>query len=118
MVRPLWEWSWKDWKEGGLVSHRVNRLRTRVGNLYDRKVFIKVVDRFRMRMMRGRMGRQMMMWLLAWVVGGRRWVSWLVVLLRWVMLLWRRMRGRSSCGFVRDPRSETGVVLKTAVRVR
>ena len=116
MVRPLWEWSRKDWKEGGLVSHRVNRLRTRVGNLYDRKVFIKVVDRFRMRM-RERMRRQVM-GLLAWVVGGRRWVSWLVVLLRWVMLLWRRMRGRSSCGFVRDPRSETGVVLKTAVRVR
>ena len=96
VVRSLWKWSWKDWKEGGLVCHRVYRLRTRVGNLYDRKmVFIKMMDMFRMRM-RGGMCRQMMMGLLAWVVGGRRWMSWLIVLLRRVMLLWRRMRRRSS----------------------
>ena len=91
-----------------------------MGNLYDRKmVFIKVVmNSFRMRMMRGRMRRKVMMGLLAWVVGGRRRVSWLIMLLRWVKLLWWRMRRRCSCGLVRDPRSETGVVLKTAVRVR
>ena len=75
-----------------------------------------MVDRFRMRM-RERMRRQVM-GLLAWVVGGRRRVSWLVMLLWWVKLLWWRMRRRCSCGLVRDPRSETGVVLKTAVRVR
>ena len=97
VMRSLWKWSRKDWKECGLVSHRVHRLRTRVGNLYDRKVvFIKVVDRFWMRRMRDGMRRQVMMWLLTWVIGGRRGVSWLIVLLRRVMLLWRRMRRRSS----------------------
>merc|ERR1740123_3008475 len=70
VVRPLWKWSRKDWKEGGLVSHRVNRLSTRVGNLYDRKVYIKVMDRFRVRMRDGM--HRWVMGLLAWVVGGRR----------------------------------------------
>ena len=97
-MRSLWKWSRKDWKECGLVSHGVYRLRTRVGNLYDRKVvFIKVVvDRFRMRRMRNGMRRQVMMGLLTWVIGGRRGVAWLIVLLRRVMLLWRRKRRRSS----------------------
>ena len=87
-----------------------------MGDLYDRKVYIRVMDRFRVRMMDGM--RRQVMGLLAWVVGGRRRVSWLVMLLWWVKLLWWRMRRRCSCGLVRDPRSETGVVLKTAVRVR
>ena len=85
-------------------------------NLYDGKVLVEVVDRFRMRM-RDWMHRKMIR-LLPWVVGGRRGVSWLVMLLWWVMLLWGRMRGGSSCGLIRDPRSETGVVLKTSVCVR
>ena len=114
VVRSLWEWSRKDWKECGLVSHRVYRLGARVGNLYDRKmVFIKVVmDRFRMRRMMDGMRRQVMLGLLTWVIGGRRGVAWLIVLLRRVMLLWRRMRRRSSCWFICDSRSETGVVLQ------
>ena len=87
-----------------------------MGDLYDRKVYIRVMDRFRVRMMDGM--RRQVMGLLTWVVGGRRRVSWLVMLLWWVKLLWWRMRRRCSCGLVRDPRSETGVVLKTAVRVR
>lgn len=87
-----------------------------MGNLNDRKVlFIKVMDRFRMRMRDGM--RRQVMGLLAWVVGGRRGMSRLVVLLWWVVLLWRRMRRRSGCWLVRDPRSETGVVLQTAVQI-
>ena len=124
VVWPLWKWGGKDWQEGGLVRHRVNRLRTRVGNLDDRKVFIKVVDWFRMRMedrmfrmrMEDRMFRQVMRWL-SWVVGGWRRVSLLIVFLWWVMFLWQMMRRRmrSNSWFVRDPRSETGVVLKKQI---
>ena len=115
VVCPLWKWGGKDWQEGGLVRHRVNRLRTRVGNLDDRKVFIKVVDWFRMRM-EDRMFRQVMRWL-SWVVGGWRRVSLLIVFLWWVMFLWQMMRRRmrSNSWFVRDPRSETGVVLKKQI---
>ena len=87
-----------------------------MGDLYDRKVYIRVMDRFRVGMMDGM--RRQVMGLLTRVVGGRRRVSWLVMLLWWVKLLWWRMRRRCSCGLVRDARSETGVVLKTAVRVR
>ena len=118
VVCPLWKWGGKDWQEGGLVRHRVNRLRTRVGNLDDRKVFIKVVDWFRMRMedRMFRMFRQVMRWL-SWVVGGWRRVSLLIVFLWWVMFLWQMMRRRmrSNSWFVRDPRSETGVVLKKQI---
>ena len=70
-----------------------------MGNLYDRKVlFIKVMDRFRLRMRDGM--RRQVMGLLAWVVGGRRGMSRLIVLLWWVVLLWRRMRRRSGCWLI------------------
>ena len=95
-----------------------------MGNLDDRKVFIKGVDWFRMRMedgmfrmrMEDRMFRQVMRWL-SWVVGGWRRVSLLIVFLWWVMFLWQMMRRRmrSNSWFVRDPRSETGVVLKKQI---
>ena len=89
-----------------------------MGNLDDRKVFIKVVDWFRMRMedRMFRMFRQVMRWL-SWVVGGWRRVSLLIVFLWWVMFLWQMMRRRmrSNSWFVRDPRSETGVVLKKQI---